>query len=394
VRLSIFLRLIPVLAIVAGAALLPRGLSADRGGPHLDNIFVIILENHDYCQILAAPASAVSGECATGDNPNPAVNAPFLNQLAGKNGVATAYYGTSHPSEPNYVSMVGGNWFGISDDDDYACPNGPSPNSVGCHEGLVAGSPGNGPNYANHTIYGPNLASQMDDHGVSWKGYFQGLPSAGATGNCYPSNGSNCLYASKHNPFINFESVQDKDLSKNVPIDQFATDLKNGSVPKVSVIVPDQCNDMHGLGGCTTANIDMAGCTVVGGCKLPCTSDPGCIQDADAYTNTLVSEIRASNTWKHGNDAIIITVDEGNTNLGCCDAGTSVGGGGGNVATIVVTNHDARHPDQDNDGFADSTPYNHYSLMATIEDAYGLGCAQNTCDSANVKPMTPLFRDP
>jgi phosphatidylinositol-3-phosphatase len=388
VRPIALLRLIPVFAIVAGLIALPRGLAADAGVPHFDHTFVIILENHDYCQVLASPASAVSGECASGDNPNPMANAPFLNALAAKNGVATAYYGTSHPSEPNYVSMVGGNYFGIQDDNDYACPNGPSPNTVGCGAISLTGG-----TYPNHTIYGPNLAQQMDDRGVSWKGYFQGLPSAGATGNCYPSTG-NCLYASKHNPFINFESVQDRDLDKNVPVDQLTTDLKNGSVPSVSVIVPDQCNDMHGLGSCTSANIDTAGCQVAGGCTLPCTSDPGCIQDADAYTNTVVTMIRTSDTWKHGNNVIIITVDEGNTNLGCCDAGTSKGGGGGNVATIAITNHDARHPDKDNDGFSDPTPYNHYSLMATIEGAYGLGCAQNTCDTTNVKPMTALLRDP
>jgi hypothetical protein len=378
-------RLALIIALAAFTGLIgltPRGLAADGGVPRLDHIFVIILENHDYCQLLAAPVStAPAGNCAAGDSPAPLANAPFLNLLASKNGVATDYYGTSHPSEPNYVALGGGNYFGIEDDNDYACPNGTSPSSVGC--GALTAT---GPTYPNHTLYGDNLAQQMDDHGVSWKAYFQSLPAAGDTGNCYPS-ASNCLYASKHNPFINFESVQDHDLNKIVPIEQLADDLgPAGHSPRVSVIVADQCNDMHGLGASSCG-------TTVPSCA---NSDAQCIQAGDAYTKMLVGEIRSSNSWKHGNDAIVITVDEGNTNLGCCDAGTSNGGGGGNVATIVVTNHDARHPDTDNDGFTDNNAYNHYSLMATIEGAFDLGCVQNTCDTGpkGVHPMTPLLRDP
>jgi phosphatidylinositol-3-phosphatase len=204
-------------------------------------------------------------------------------------------------------------------------------------------------------------------------------------GNCYPST-SNCLYASKHDPFINFETVQDHDLNKRVPIEQLRDDLAKGHVPNVSVIVANQCNDMHGLGASSCG-------TTVPSCA---NSDAQCIQAGDTYTKTLVENIRGSDSWKHGNDAIVITVDEGNTNLGCCDAATKdgLGGGGGNVATVVVTNHDARHPDKDTDGFTDPAPYNHYSLMATIEGAFDLRCAQATCDTAHVKPMTPLFRDP
>jgi hypothetical protein len=405
---------------LAFLAFLPRGLvRSATSAPHLDHVFVIILENHDYCQLLAAPASAVPGECATGDNPNPAHDAPFLNKLAAANGVATAYFGTSHPSEPNYISMVGGNYFGIQDDDDYTCPNGPAPNSVGCIGGNDLNNQNStcncdAINYPNHTIYGDNLAQQLDNRGVSWKGYFQGLPSVGYTGNCSPGLHGDCFYASKHNPFINFATVQDHDLSKMVPIEQFSDDLQTHKVPRLSVLVPDQCNDMHGQGKCTTSNIATGSCTVPGGCNLPCTDDPGCIQDGDAYTKLLVDTIRDSQTWKEGNNAIIITVDEGNTNLGCCDAATKDGqsGGGGNVATIVVTNHEVRQGDENNNqhgnqednqtgnqgkghgGFADSTPYNHYSLLATLEQVFGLGCVQNACDAVHVKPMTPLLRAP
>ena len=84
--------------------------------------------------------------------------------------------------------------------------------------------------------------------------------------------------------------------------------------------------------------------------------------------------------WSQGNNAIVITFDEGNGTAGCCDAVP----GTGRVATVVITNNGPR-------ALQDSTPYNHYSLLQTIQQAFGLGCLQYTCDTANVTPMTALF---
>ena len=42
-------------------------------------------------------------------------------------------------------------------------------------------------------------------------------------------------------------------------------------------------------------------------------------------------------------------------------------------------------------GLADNTPYNHYSLLQTIQTAFGVGCLEFTCDTKNVVPMAPLF---
>src|SRR6185437_341264 len=107
----------------------------------------------------------------------------------------------------------------------------------------------------------------------------------------------------------------------------------------------------------------------------------------DAYLKTTVDEIMRSDMWRRGHNAIVVTFDEGSTNLGCCDANS----GGGRVVTVVIRNNQQR-PMQD------ATPYNHYSLVATIQAAFGLGCRFDgtavgfTCDSANgVKPMAPLF---
>jgi hypothetical protein len=88
--------------------------------------------------------------------------------------------------------------------------------------------------------------------------------------------------------------------------------------------------------------------------------------------------------------AIVITFDEGagKTREGCCgvtpDAPSNFGGG--HIPTIVITNHGPR-------GLKDATPYNHYALLRTIEDAFGirahLGYAAAT--DKGVAAMTPLF---
>ena len=83
----------------------------------------------------------------------------------------------------------------------------------------------------------------------------------------------------------------------------------------------------------------------------------------------LVNAITSSSMWPTGNNAIVITFDEGNTAKA-------------KVATIVISNHGVR-------AVSDKTSYNHYSLLASLEATFGgLTCLVNSC-SANL--MTPLF---
>ena len=161
----------------------------------------------------------------------------------------------------------------------------------------------------------------------------------------WPSN-TNALYASKHNPFVNFTGTQDA-LSQMVPDNQLATDLATSQLPNYSLIVPDQCHDMHGT--------------------TPCGDLNGLIQAGDQYVGSTVSAVMASPDWRKGNNAIVITWDEddfsdaGQPGTGCCGADP----GGGHVATIVITNHGGRN-------ITDNTAYNHYSLLKTMEAAFGL----------------------
>jgi hypothetical protein len=90
-----------------------------------------------------------------------------------------------------------------------------------------------------------------------------------------------------------------------------------------------------------------------------------------------------SSAWNEGS-AIIITWDEGNSSAGCCKS--PAGNGGGNVPLIVITSHGLRHV------VLSSTDYNHYSLLGTIEQLWGLGCLANTCGMGQSQLLLPLFK--
>jgi phospholipase C len=317
--------------------------------PHYQHIVEIVMENTSYDTIIGNP------------------NAPHLNALASKYGLATDYFGVTHPSEPNYVANIGGSFFGIQDDNQFYCTPAMSGTDPHCAGTTV-----------NHTVDAPNIATQLSSAGMTWKGYFQSLPPIPPSGVIktgpnangpytfkWPSS-SVALYASKHNPFVNFTGTQDA-LANMVSDTQLATDLVDNNLANFSLIVPDQCHDMHGTGGCSdTSSLIKAG---------------------DSYVGDTVHQIVTSKPWKHGRNAIVITwdeddfSDEGQPGTGCCGADP----GGGHVATIVITSKTARP-------ITDNTPYNHYSLLRSMEDAFGLPCVAHACDSSvGVVPMTPLF---
>ncbi|HTL90219.1 MAG TPA: alkaline phosphatase family protein [Leptolyngbya sp.] len=322
-------------------------LAEDQAMPRYEHLFVIIAENKAYEQIIGSS------------------NAPNLNRFAKTYGLATQFYGEVHPSEANYIAMLGGSTFGIHDDDAFYCTS-KSLNPF-CSNFRKAG-------YANHTIAQPSLMDQLQQRNLTWKGYFEDLPKPGSTEIVAP-NVIRALYAAKHNGFMNFKAVQDDPnrAQKIVSLNQLNTDLKSDNVPNYSHIVLNQCHEMHGLAEC--ANTE----------KL--------IQAGDAQIAHVANQIMASPLWTaSSNSAIVITWDEnsGKTQgrTGCCGSNpnSTANFGGGHIATIVITNHGQR-------GVVDSTPYNHYSLLRTTEDAFGIHQYLNQAgDTAQgVKPMTALF---
>lgn len=198
---------------------------------------------------------------------------------------------------------------------------------------------------------GPTLVDQMSAKGLAWRGYFEGLPSVGFTGSYA---GQPILYAKKHNPFMLFPHLaNDAKAAANVrPLSDLKLEVNAPDAPRLAFIVPDLCHDIHGAPSCPiTPALNAAG---------------------DAFVNDLVVMIQASKAWTPG-AAIIITFDEG--------VGESPHGAGGRVATIVVTRDGPR-------GVVDDTPYTHYSLLATLEDAWGLTRLR---EAKTAGVMAPLF---
>lgn len=319
----------------------------DKAFPKYKHIFVIIEENKAYDQIIGSP------------------NAPIINQLGKTYGLASNFYGEVHPSEANYVAMLGGSTFGIHDDDAYYCQSGSSDRFCGSARRS---------NYANHTLSARSLLNQLEEKGLTWKGYFEDIPAPGSKAVVSPDL-AHARYASKHNGFINFKGVQDDPNlpSKMVGLDQLASDLQSNHAPNYSQIVLNQCHEMHGLSECSgTQQLIRTGDTMIG---------------------RLVQQITHSSLWSlSDNSAIVITWDEDNGSSsgsqGCCgyDPNSSANFGGGHIATIVITNHGSR-------GVVDNTSYNHYSLLRTTEDAFGIYEYLNEAGNADqgVKPMTRLF---
>lgn len=357
-------RVLFALAAASAAAVLPARAADAQAMPRYDHIFVIIEENHTTDEIVGNAA------------------APEITKLAKTYGFASNFYALRHPSEPNYVALVGGDTFGISDDDAFYCK--PGDTQWGCEKASHAG-------YVDHTVAGASLATQLEAHGLTWKGYFEDIPEPGSLvyrwpGPKQPAPGKpDSLYAVKHNGFMTFKSVQDdpKRAAKIVGFDVLEHDIQAGTLPNFAHIVPNQCNDMHGLRGHDVSD-DCSGKT-----------SAGLIGRADRVVGKLVGEIMASSAWKGaGNSAIVITYDENDDDTasshpnGCCgfDPKDPSNPGGGWIPTIVITNHGPR-------GFDDPTPYDHYSLLRSIEEAFGItDCLRHACDTGKgVVSMTPLF---
>ena len=91
--------------------------SVPTGVPHLDHVFLIVMENHGYQQIIGNK------------------NEPYLNKLIseGKVNLATKYFAVGHPSLTNYLEIVGGSNFGVRSD------NNPDWGSNNCTANLQSG---------------------------------------------------------------------------------------------------------------------------------------------------------------------------------------------------------------------------------------------------------------
>jgi len=330
------------------------GTPAPGGFPRMGHVFVIMMENTSY-QALLSPS-----------NPN----TKFIQQMAATDGLATRYFGVTHPSLPNYIAATSGQTWNSNSDDTAQAP------------------------LFNHE----NIVDQFEAAHVSWKAYMQSIPFPGDLVDETP----NGLYVRKHDPFLMYPDVYtDPGRAGNVvPLQQLGKDLSSGNVPRFAWISPNICDDMHG--GATA-------------CPFPSSpSDPNqakLFQDGNNFLRKWVGLITHSKAWT-GHSAIFITWDEGGFSdsapfgplslrpgpdsplLPATPADPATGGGGdlaggtayggGRVPMIVVARGVGHRVDR---VFSD-----HYSLLRTVEENFGLPLLGNAGDSVQVTSLAPLLK--
>jgi phospholipase C len=178
-----------------------------------------------------------------------------------------------------------------------------------------------------HPLPSTGLGAQLTQAKMPWRAYMEGM-----TGSCFASP---YPYALKHDPFPYYG---DACPTQVVPFSSFGTDIAAGKVPRFVWISPGLCHDGH---DCSTAV-------------------------ADKWLSQVVPEIMGTSAWQH-RGLLIITWDEGEDSAN-------------HVLTLIIR-PDA--PAQSSNRY-----YDHYSLLATIEDALGvprLGAA------AKATPMRDLL---
>ena len=317
-------------AVPVGAGV-ARGL---EGVPAFGNVFLIIGENTTYSQL----------------NKN---SAPYMTgTLQRQSAWLTNYYAITHYSESNYVGMTSGQYTECQQLDG-------SPAS--CHQNVA------------------NLFSQLDWAGVPWQIWNESMPAP-----CYMlKTGSDAtlnVYAPKHNPVLFFDNVEGaggvwgsannqgtgaeclaNDIAAGTtgPNDMggFNQALSAGSVSRFNFIVPNECEDGHN--NCAP------------------TGNP--ITQYDNFVAREVPLIEASPAFS-SNSVIIVTFDEAQTSspIRAADIGN-----GGNVAFAVISPlaHTAVYG---------TTGYNHYSLLRTLEDGFGIG--QYLAGAGSVAPISNIWR--
>jgi phosphatidylinositol-3-phosphatase len=264
---------------------------------------------------------------------------PFLNKLARENRVEMNYFGVWDPSLPNYIAMISGDFFGISGNDN-SCFN-PLSHPESCHR-----------------LDAPNLVDQLEEAHIAWEGLFESMPSAGFLGGYFPENRK--LYVQKHNPFVYFDSIalDSTRLAKLKPfvLNELLADLADPvAAPRFLYIVPNLCHDQHGTAGCVN--------------KLAA---------GDAFLAETVPAIINSPGFTE-RSVLFIVWDDSRGREACCGALS----GGGRIPLIAVTKRPM--------AIRGTTPSDHYSLLATIEDGFGLPRLANAKSAATLFDLLPDF---
>jgi hypothetical protein len=305
--------------------------SGDSAVPSFGHVFLIIGENTELGQINTS-------------------NAPYLlNKLKPQSAWLTNYFALTHFSEANYIGMTSGQYTHCEQFDGSV---------ASCHQNV------------------DNLFSQLDAQGVSWQSWMESMPAPCAL----DSSGSPKTlnhYGAKHNPALFYDGVEgaggvwsatDKStecLTQDIPTggvgpndtSAFDSALASGNVAQFNLVVPNECEDGHDN----------------------CKPTGNGITQFDNFLRREVPKIVGSPAF--GSDGLLlVTFDEGTSNRG--DGNGHQFAGGGNVAFLAFG-------PQVHAG-VDTAAYDHYSLLRTLEDGFGI--SDHLGGAADASPISTIWK--
>jgi len=323
----------------ASAAIPAYGL---EGIPRFDHVVVLVEENEAESTTFSASSPA-----------------HYLKNLKGRGVFLPNYYGTGHASLDNYIAMVSGQ------------PDNPA--SAGDCEEL---SLYNCAQIQNLYDNGRNVGDQFDAARVSWKSYMDSTPTA-----CFhapygaaqpapdPYQGDTRSapardYTDRHNPFVwfsDFVGNHARCAAHQVPYTSLAHDLATNHLPQFSFITPDTCHDGH---------------------DNPCSNGrPGGLVSMNAWATQNIPPLL--NYLRAHNGLLVVVFDEGAVDVNDECPSCASGGIGGRTGAILVS-------PRLKGGVTVTAPYDHFSLLRSIEDSFGISEHLNM--AANAAPMTAAFK--
>ena len=326
--------------------------------PPIRHVFTIVLENKSYSETFG-----------------PNSPAPYLSRyLTSRGALLTNYYAIGHNSLDNYIALISGQ-----------APNAATQGDCQIYQDFIPGSPVqvdlNGQVLGQGCVFPPEtqtIADQLTARQLTWRGYMEDMPAPcthpalnthDQTQMARPDN----QYAARHNPFVYFHSITDAPACANdVPLTQLPSDLQRyATTPNYVFITPNLCHDGH---------------------DSPCADgEPGGLASIDAFLQKWVPQILNSPAYQR-DGLLLILFDEAEFTgpnadaSACCNElpGPNsplpgiTGPGGGLVGAVVLSKY--VRP-----GTITTTPYNHYSILRTIEDLFGVNylgyAAQDTLSS-------------
>jgi phosphatidylinositol-3-phosphatase len=193
----------------------------------------------------------------------------------------------------------------------------------------------------------PSLPDLIEASGRSWKTYQEDMPQPCYLGDAYP-------YAQKHNPFVYFDSVrldQERCERSVVPLTELNADIRAGTLPDFVFITPNLCNDAHD-------------------CELSV---------ADQWLENLFATIMPALEENDQPYLVVLTFDEGIRKRFSFGLQKKTGG---QVPVILISPAMKK-------AFRDDTHYNHYSLLKTIAESWGLPYLGHAADENDVLITAP-----